>query len=318
METASGSAEVRGRTRGAALTIGNFDGLHLGHQALLRAVVGRAQKAGRPSVVYTFDPHPRRVLNPDQPLPRLMCWPQLQEGIASFGVDWLIREPFTHEFAALSPEEFMETVVVERLQPSVIVVGRDFHFGKGRGGSGALLSELAAALRIGVEVIPNVRVDGSDVSSTRIREQLRAGDVEGAARGLGRPYEIWGRVVEGDRRGRTLGFPTANLEPENELLPHRGVYATWVRRFRGETPLEERLPAVTNVGTRPTFEAGRMLTEAHLLDFDGDLYGERLALAFHARIRDEQAFAGIDALKRQIALDAARARALLAPAAESA
>jgi riboflavin kinase/FMN adenylyltransferase len=311
MEAVSGSLALPGRARGAILTIGNFDGLHLGHQALLRAVTDRGRAAGRGCAVYTFDPHPRRVLYPDQPLPRLMCWPQLEHGIARYGVDWLIREPFTLDFASLSPEEFMQRVIVERLRPSEIVVGRDFHFGKGRGGSGALLSELAGELGIRVHVIPIVQVEGADVSSTRIRALLAAGEVERAARCLGRPYEIWGRVVEGDRRGRILGFPTANLEPENELLPRLGVYATVVRRFERDAPADERLPAVTNVGTRPTFEPGRVITEAHLLDWSGDLYGTRLALAFHARIRDERAFDGLEALKRQIADDAARARDVL-------
>jgi riboflavin kinase/FMN adenylyltransferase len=240
-----------------------------------------------------------------------MSWPQLAGGVESFGIDWLIREPFTLEFASLSPEEFMERILVERIQPSEIVVGRDFHFGKGRGGSGALLSEVAGALSIRVEVIPVVRVGGVDVSSTQIRERIEAGDVEAAARSLGRAYEIWGRVVPGDRRGRSLGFPTANLEPENELLPRRGVYATLVRRIEGDVPIGERLPAVTNVGTRPTFAPGRLLTEAHLLDFEGDLYGARIAVAFCARIRDERAFDGVEALRRQIAADAARARELL-------
>ncbi len=314
MEVVSGSLGLRGRTRGAILTIGNFDGLHLGHQALLRAVTERARETGRSSAVYTFDPHPRRVLSPELPLPRLMCWRQLEHGVAQYGVSWLIREPFTLEFAALSPEEFMQRVIVERIQASEIVVGRDFHFGKGRGGSGALLSELARDLGIRVDVIQSVRVGGTDVSSTRIRELLALGAVEEGARCLGRSYEVWGRVVEGDRRGRTLGFPTANLQPDNELLPGKGVYATFARRFTGELPAGERLPAVTNVGTRPTFEPGRLLTEAHLLDFEGDLYGSRLALAFHARIRDERAFDGPEALRRQIAADAARARELLAAA----
>ena len=311
MQIYEGSDALDGSIRGCVLTVGNFDGLHLGHRALLDAVRARSGALGRRSALYTFDPHPRRVLFPDQPLPRLMSWEQLRSALEAIGIDVLVRERFTHAFAALAPEEFLRDVIVQRIAPAEIFVGRDFHFGKGRAGSGDWLRASAPAHGIRVEIIDQVRVGERDVSSTRVREALLRGDVAEAALCLGRAYTIWGRVVEGDRRGRTLGFPTANLAPESELVPGNGVYATSVRLFEGERPGEASYPAVTNIGTRPTFEPGRVLVETHLLDFDADLYGRRIAVAFHAHIRAERRFPGREELARQIALDAAHARRVL-------
>jgi riboflavin kinase/FMN adenylyltransferase len=311
MHVYEGSGALDGSVRGCVLTVGNFDGLHLGHRALLDAVLARSSALGRRSALYTFDPHPRRVLFPDQPQPRLMSWEQLRSALEAIGIDVLVRERFTHAFAALAPEEFLRDVIVQRIAPAEIFVGRDFHFGKGRAGSGDWLRASAPAHGIRVEIIDQVRVGERDVSSTRVREALLRGDVAEAALCLGRAYTIWGRVVEGDRRGRTLGFPTANLAPESELVPGNGVYATSVRLFEGERPGVASYPAVTNIGTRPTFESGRVLVETHLLDFDADLYGRRIAVAFHAHIRAERRFQGPDELARQIALDTAHARRVL-------
>jgi riboflavin kinase/FMN adenylyltransferase len=311
MRVYEGSAGLGEATRGCVLTVGNFDGLHLGHRALLEAVRARGRALGRSTALYTFDPHPRRVLFPERPQPRLMTFPQLCAELEASGIDALVREPFTAEFAALSPEEFLRGVIAERVGPCEVFVGRDFHFGKGRAGSGEWLRASAPGLGIRVEILEQVHAGGADVSSTRVREALARGDVAEASLCLGRAYTIWGRVVEGDRRGRTLGFPTANLAPENELVPANGVYATSVRLFQGDRLAPTSHPAVTNVGTRPTFEPGRVLVETHLLDFAGDLYGRRLALAFHAHIRAERRFSGPDELARQIGQDAARARELL-------
>jgi riboflavin kinase/FMN adenylyltransferase len=311
MHVYEGSGALDGSVRGCVLTVGNFDGLHLGHRALLDVVLARSSALGRRSALYTFDPHPRRVLFPDQPQPRLMSWEQLRSALEASGIDVLVRERFTHAFAALAPEEFLRDVIAQRIAPAEVFVGRDFHFGKGRAGSGDWLRASAPAHGIRVEIIDQVRVGERDVSSTRVREALLRGDVAEAALCLGRAYTIWGRVVEGDRRGRTLGFPTANLAPESELVPGNGVYATSVRLFEGERPGVASYPAVTNIGTRPTFEPGRVLVETHLLDFDADLYGRRIAVAFHARIRAERRFQGPDELARQIALDAAHARRVL-------
>ena len=316
MQVIEGSDPPRDSARGCVLTVGNFDGLHLGHRALLEAVVARGRELGRPTAVYTFDPHPRRVLFPEEAegLRMLMTWDQLVAGLAEFEIDFLVRERFTPAFSALSPDEFLRDVIAERLGPREVFVGRDFHFGKGRAGSGEMLAARGPELGIRVQLVPQVCAGGADVSSTRIRAALAQGDVEDARTCLGRPYTVRGRVVEGDRRGRTLGFPTANLACENELVPAYGVYATRVRLFDpGGATLEPRwFESVTNVGTRPTFAPGRVLVEAHLLDFAGDLYGRRLELAFHQRIRAERRFSGPDELARQIAADAARARVLLA------
>jgi len=278
--------------------------------------VARGRELSRPTAVYTFDPHPRRVLFPEEAegLRMLMTWDQLVAGLAEFEIDFLVRERFTPAFSALSPDEFLRDVIAERLGPREVFVGRDFHFGKGRAGSGEMLAARGPELGIRVQLVPQVCAGGADVSSTRIRAALAQGDVEDARTCLGRPYTVRGRVVEGDRRGRTLGFPTANLACENELVPAYGVYATRVRLFDpGGATLEPRwFESVTNVGTRPTFALGRVLVEAHLLDFTGDLYGRRLELAFHQRIRAERRFSGPDELARQIAADAARARVLLA------
>ena len=308
------SEAVKGATRGCVLTIGNFDGLHLGHQALLRAVIARGRELGRPTALYTFDPHPRRLLYPERSQPRLMSWEQLAAGVEEAGIDMLVREHFTTEFAALSPEMFLRDVIAQRVEPMEIFVGRDFHFGKGRRGSDETLVQMAPVFGTRVEIIPQVRTGGRDVSSSRIRALLAGGEVEEAAEGLGRPYVIWGKVVEGARRGQTLGFPTANLDLENELIPRSGVYATLVRIFKGKRPSAPSIPSVTNVGTRPTFEPAQLVTEVHLIGFDGDLYGRRLELSFHARLRPERRFPGPEALARQIADDVAQARRLLEPA----
>jgi riboflavin kinase/FMN adenylyltransferase len=260
--------------------------------------------------VYTFDPHPRVVLDPGAPLVRLMTRTQLERGLAELGVDLLVREPFTRELAAFSPEAFIETILAGRLGPSILFVGRDFRFGRGRSGSDALLEQLGSRFGFEVRLIGQVLAGGSDVSSTRVRDLIAQGSVEQASALLGRPYAVWGRVVQGDRRGRALGFPTANLEPENDLLPGHGVYATAVQIFKGDE-LGDRLASVSNVGERPTFAGQGVHLETHLLDYDGDLYGERMAVHFCARVREERRFSGPDDLRAQIRRDCAAARTLL-------
>jgi riboflavin kinase/FMN adenylyltransferase len=308
MRVYRGSEAIAAADRGCVITIGNFDGVHLGHQVLLKAVVERARALGGAAAVYTFHPHPRRVLYPEQSDRLLMTWDQLESELEQRDVEILVREPFTLDFAALDAEAFLRDIIFDRIAPKEIFVGRDFHFGKGRAGGGDTLAELGPRLGIRVSILPQVRAGGIDVSSTRIRAVLAAGEVEEAAQCLGRPYAIRGRVVEGERRGRLLGFPTANLQPENEIVPGKGVYATSVRIFAGDRPGARIHPSVTNIGTRPTFEPGEVLTEAHLLDFDDDLYGARIELRFHARIRDERRFATPQELANQIERDTAEAR----------
>ncbi len=311
MRILHGSESVSESDQGAVLTIGNFDGVHRGHQALIASVTQTAREVGCRACLYTFDPHPRRVLAPERGERLLMTPAQLEQALESLGVDLLVREPFTQSFAKQSAEEFLTQVIQQRLRPHRIFVGGGFHFGKGRAGSAETLRGLAPRLGMRVDVIPQVQVGEVDASSTRIRRAVSEGEVAEATRCLGRPYSIWGRVVHGDHRGRALGFPTANLETENELLPALGVYASTVRLLEGGRPAGEPLRAVTNVGTRPTFEAGQVLTEVHLLGFEGDLYGRELAVDFHERIREERKFSGPEALREQIAADSDRALQLL-------
>jgi riboflavin kinase/FMN adenylyltransferase len=317
MRTQDGSEAFPRSDRGCVLTIGNFDGAHQGHRAVIGSAVERARNLGAPAVVYTFEPHPRRVLQPERSQPRLMTPRQLELALEEIGVDLLVRERFTLEFAALTPEAFLREILYTRIGPRELFVGRDFHFGKGRGGSDETLARLAPTLGIRVVIVPEVRVGGRDVSSTRIRKSLALGDVADAGFCLGRPYAVWGRVVSGERRGRELGFPTANLDLENELSPARGVYATHARLFdASRRPAGPRCPSVANIGTRPTFQEGRLLTEVHLIDFEGDLYGQLLEVTFIGWLRSEQRFPGIDALRQQIQADVARARELLVESSE--
>ncbi len=313
MRVLMGSEGYSAGDRGCVLTIGNFDGLHRGHRVVIESAVERARDLDVPCVVYTFDPHPSRVLHPERAQPLLMTARQMELALESLGVGLLVREPFTPEFSSLTPDAFLRDVLDARIGPRELIVGRDFHFGKGRGGSGGTLVQLAPTLGIRVVIVPEVHAAGQDVSSTRIRKLLAEGEVEEAHQCLGRPYSVWGRVIEGDRRGREIGFPTANLELENELSPARGVYASWVRRIGTEArPVGPSRPAVTNVGTRPTFEKRDLLTETHLIDFEGDLYGDRIEVAYVRRIRSEQRFPGIEALRHQIQIDVEQGRRILA------
>ena len=311
MRVYEGSAELGDAARGCVLTVGNFDGVHLGHQRLLRAVIERGRALGQRTALHTFDPHPRKVLSPDGSPPRLMTREQLARALERVGIDILVREPFTLEFASLTPEAFLRDVIRARFRPTEIYVGRDFHFGKGRSGSGETLLRLGPELGMRVEIIPQVKAGQSDVSSTRIRGALALGDVAEASLCLDRPYAISGTVVRGEMRGRTLGFPTLNLETENELIPAHGVYATTVQ-FLDDAGQGSERPSVTNVGTRPTFEPGRVLVETHLIDMEGDFYGRQVEVSFQARIRAERKFPGPDALREQIARDVESARKLLA------
>ncbi len=296
------------------LTLGNFDGVHLGHQAILNLVIERARALGGESILYTFEPHPRRVLQPESNLRLLDTFEQKVETLAALGLDAVIAEPFDRAFASVSPDRFIGHYIHERVRPLEVYVGYDFHFGRDREGSMRLLTERGPHLGFSVTVVSEVQVEGRDVNSTRIRELLAEGDVEEAALLLGRPFCARGRVVEGDRRGRTIGFPTANLSPETEILPAPGVYYGRLRCLEEASEWAGRsFPVVTNVGYRPTFHDGRdLVAEAHVLDFDGDLYGERIDLTFEGRLRGEQRFESSEALRRQIARDVQDARKRLA------
>ncbi|MGB0620961.1 MAG: bifunctional riboflavin kinase/FAD synthetase [Myxococcota bacterium] len=314
MEIYRGISELSRRLTRPVVTIGNFDGVHRGHQAILNTVTERAAALEGESVLYTFEPHPRRVLTPDLDLRLLETFDQRMETLASHGLDVVIAEPFDLEFAKVSPQRFIEHYLHDSIGPSEVYVGYDFHFGKDREGSMRMLTERGPHLGFSVTVIPEVSVEGRDVNSTRVRQLLAEGEVEEAAELLGRPFVARGEVTEGDRRGRTIGFPTANLAPDTEILPAPGVYYGRLRCLRGGGEWEGKtLPAVTNVGYRPTFRDGRdLVAEAHVIDFQGDLYGVEVDLTFEGRLRGEQRFESVDQLKEQIArdVDAARVRLL--------
>jgi riboflavin kinase/FMN adenylyltransferase len=279
----------------------------------LRTVIDRARARDGEAVVYTFDPHPRKVLQADRAPSLLTTTEQKLELLAAAQIDLVVLEPFTAEFAKTTPETFVREHVHAHIDPLEVYVGYDFHYGRDRAGSMKLLTELGPRLGFAVTIIPEVTIGGRDVSSSRIRELLAAGDVEEAKRMLGRSFAVRGAVIRGDQRGRTLGFPTANLEPENEVIPAHGVYAGRVLLLDdGTPPAGTSLPAVTNVGKRPTFKQDDpALAEAHVLDWSGDLYGRRVELSFEVRLRGEQRFPGPDALRAQIARDVQAARRTL-------
>jgi len=295
---------------GSALTVGNFDGLHLGHRAIMETVIGRARALGGPAVVYTFEPHPRKVLRPDQAPRLLTTLEQKLELLEAQGVDVVIVEPFTREFAQLPAERFVRGILHERIRPREVYVGYDFHYGRDREGSMRTLTELGPRLGFAVTIIPEVTVRDQDVNSTRIRGLLEEGKVEDAALLLDRPYAARGRVAVGDQRGRSIGFPTLNLDSESEILPASGVYAGHVSFLdEGEPVSGSVFLSVMNVGRRPTFkDDDPVLAEAHVLDFDADAYGRRIELSFEHFLRGEEKFPDADALKAQIGRDVELAR----------
>jgi riboflavin kinase/FMN adenylyltransferase len=290
-----------------AVSVGNFDGVHLGHQALAEAVVREARAAGGSAIVLTFDPHPARVLAPERAPGTLLTITQRAELLGQLGIERLAVLPFTPELSQYPPEGFARRVLAECLGARAVVVGANFRFGRSRAGDLAALTAFGAALGFRVAGLPPLLLDGAPISSTRVREAVARGDCAAARELLGRRHFLDGTVVGGVARGRTLGLATANLDPLNETLPHAGVYACCARVL----PERLALPAVVNVGRRPTFGGGALLVEAHLIDFEGDLYGRQLRLEFEARLRDERSFDGPGALVAQVQQDIASARRLL-------
>ena len=289
------------------VTVGNFDGVHRGHQALVRAAVEGAIASSGVSVVLTFDPHPSRVLSPDRAPEALMTVDQKEELFEGLGVDRMALLPFTTELSALTPPEFAAAVLRQALGARCVVVGTNFRFGRGRSGDVPLLRGLGATLGFDVVAVEPVFHEGAPISSTRIREALARGAVEAARDLLGRPFFVDGEVVRGDGRGRTIGIPTANLSLRNEALPRPGVYAAAARTLPGGGPRA----AVVNLGRRPTFGGGETTLEAHLLDFEGDLYGAVMRVEFRERLRDEKRFDGPQSLVKQIREDIDAARRVL-------
>lgn len=287
----------------SAVALGVFDGVHLGHRAILATAVARAAAAGLEALACTFDPHPMEVLQPERAPRPITPLDERLALIGQTGVAAVVVLPFTRALAAVEPEAFVKDVLLSRLGAREIVVGYNHRFGRGARGDARLLESLAGSLGFRAHVVPPTTVDGVAVSSTEIRAALRRGDVAAAARALGRPYAIAGQVTSGAGRGRTLGFPTANVAPDRPLLIDRGVY---LGRIRLE---EEDRPAVVNVGVRPTFGETTLAVEAHLIDFTGDLYGRRVRLEFVDRLRDEMRFPSVEALRTQVLRDIEAARA---------
>lgn len=301
----AGSEAVPATLPRPVLTVGNFDGLHLGHRHLLNQVRAEADALGAPVWVYTFDPPPRVVLAPQHRQPRICPWPEKVAMLGSAGVDVVVLERFTRAFAQHPADWFADEIIGRRLRPRAVVVGYDFRFGRARSGTAEHLRRRLPSLP--VTQVEALQVDGAVVSSTRIRKLVGAGEVAEAARLMARPHRIRGVVIPGDQRGRTIGFPTANLELDAELVPPAGVYAVRARVDAGDWR-----PAIANLGIRPTFDGGRFLVEVHLFDFRGDLYGRQMEVAFVERIRGEQRFSSPDALVEQIRSDVAVARTALA------
>lgn len=296
------TAASGGPWQGAAVCLGNFDGVHLGHQALLEA----ARALGRP-VVLTFEPHPGKVLQPAL-APRLISpLARKLELLEVAGASAVIVHPFTTAWARTPPAEF-ERALFDELGVAAVVTGQDFSYGAGRAGTTATLAAAAQARGAKAVVVPPVTVDGVVVSSSRIREYLLEGRVEAAARLLGRPFCLRGEVVRGLARGRTIGFPTANVDTRQELRPGAGVYAVRVRFGGGWHD------GAANIGVKPTFGGSEVTIEVHVLDFAGDLYGQAVEVEFVARLRSEQRFSGLEALQAQLGLDVQQARVALAAA----
>ncbi len=295
---------------GSTVTVGSFDGVHLGHQAVLREIDRRARAASRASVLVTFDPHPLEVVNPGAAPPLLTTGPERLEILALSPLDYVLLVRFDRHLAGLTPEEFVRDVLLERCSLRELVIGHDHGFGRGRSGDVETLRQLGASHGFAVDVVPPVDFGGQHVSSSRIRRAVAGGDLTTAGAMLGRRYGVVGRVGEGERRGRLLGVPTINLSelPPRKLLPPDGVYAVRVE-WRGGSA-----GGMMNQGPRPTFQDGRRILEAHIFDFDGNLYGEWVRIEWIERLRDIQRFGSVDQLKQQLEQDRIGAVAALAAA----
>ena len=294
------NAEIQ---RPTVLTLGVFDGLHLGHQLIMRTVVERARALGAVPTAITFDPHPRAVLHPQSSPPLLQTLDQKVEGFGVLGIEQTIVVRFTEEFSKIPADDFLRDVVMDRLHAREVYLGRGFAFGHNREGNIELLRQVSKELGFVAGEVPEVGLRGQRVSSSKVRELLAQGKVNLARRMLGRPYGVEGRVERGNERGHTLGFPTANLRPQNRVIPANGVYVT------GTLIDGQWRRSVTNVGTRPTFETGsEPSVETYVINWDGDLYGDVIRVRFLYRLRDEKKFGSLESLKTQIAKDVGRAQ----------
>ena len=305
MELIRGRAELPRRHGASVVTIGTYDGLHLGHMALIARLRSHAERLGEPAVLLTFEPMPREFLSPADPPARLTTFRERWRILSAAGLDyfWLLR--FDEALRNLSAEDFAQ-LLVRHLRPSVVVVGHDFRFARKGEATAAVLAAAGERLGFSVDVMPPVQLAGERVSSSGVRAALACGDFARAARWLGRPYAMRGRVIAGSRLGRDLGFPTANLALGRRRAPVAGIFAVQVHGVG-----RKALPGVASLGTRPTVGGGEALLEAHVFDFSDDLYGREIEVEFAAKLRDEQRFATLEALTAQMRLDAADARRIL-------
>ena len=307
MTRLSASEPVPKPYRGAILALGNFDGFHLGHQAVVSRAVTRAFHERRPVIVATFDPHPVRFFKPEVPPFRLTTLDQRQSLFAHAGADAMLVFEFGAALASMDAEEFVAEVLAREIGAAAVITGDDFSFGKGRKGDAALLAKLGPEHGVAAEAVAQVVLDGERISSGRVREALVEGDTGTATHMLSRDFAVEGVVQRGDQRGRELGYPTANLELGDYQRPKYGIYAVRVTLEDGSEH-----PGVASLGVRPTFEPPQELLEAHLFGFDGDLYGHRIEVALHAYIREEKRFDGIEPLIAHMKDDEVKARRLLA------
>ncbi len=289
-------SEFRGSSR-PVVTLGNFDGIHLGHQKILKSVVRRARALGAPALAYTFDPHPLKVVSPERCPPLILGIEDKTALMEKAGMDYLVLAGFTPALAAMSPEDFAGKVIAGALGAREVFVGENFSFGRAKTGNVGRLCELGRELGFEVRAVPTCRIGGEIVSSSRIRRLIASGNVREAATLLGRPYFIRGHVVRGESMGRKLGFPTANIDPSSELIPSTGVYAAMACLGT------KRQRAMVNIGTRPTFNGRHMTIEVHILNFCGNIYGKEVCVEFMERLRDEKAFPDSEALVRQMKRD---------------
>jgi len=306
MERISSDGGMPAHLRGAVIALGNFDGFHAGHQAVAGAAIAWARREGRPAIIATFDPHPVRLFVPDAPPFRLTTLDQRERLFAAAGADAMLVFHFTRALASRSAEGFVH-MLVEQFGARAVVTGEDFTFGRGRAGTVALLGELGRPLGLdALAVAPVTDASGAVISSTRIRDALVAGDCATATRLLTRPFAIAGTVIHGDKRGREIGLPTANMEMGPYLRPAYGVYAV-----RARLPDGRLVDGAANLGIRPTFDPPKELLETYLFDFSGDLYGQTIEIELIERLRGEAKFDTLPALVAQMDADVARARAIL-------
>lgn len=292
--------------RGAVAALGNFDGFHLGHQTVAGEAIAQARAAGKPAIIATFDPHPVRFFAPDSPWFRLTTLDQRQRLFEAAGADAMLVFEFDASLANTTAEDFIVALLVERLGLSGVITGEDFTFGKGRGGNVDVLRDLGAAHGLRATTMGPVKDEGGVISSSRIRDALKAGDCATATRLLTRPFTVEGVVQHGDKNGRLLGFPTANIDMAHYLRPRYGIYAV-----RGRLPDGRVLDGAANLGIRPSFNPPKELLEPHFFDFSEDLYGQTIEVEFHAFIRGEAKFDSMDDLMAQMQADCDQARAIL-------